>query len=90
MKTILISLVVATIVALAAIKEDTAEALWMSFKLGCIIGFAIICAWITAKLRAKRVQRIREDNRLRRDRMIHRAKYIEVELKEAEKETIGF
>lgn len=69
MKTILITLAVTALVAITAIKEDAAEAVFTVFISGCLIGFATVCTWVTAKLRLNRFKRIREDNRLRREEM---------------------
>lgn len=84
MKTILITLVVAIIAGLVAIKEDTAEALFHAFICGCVIGFFTVCAWVEGKLQLNRIKRIREDNRLRRERVINRGVVIKSLAKEFE------
>jgi hypothetical protein len=77
MKTVLITLLITGIAALVAIKEDTAEALFHTFLWGCVIGFATLCTWISAKLRNNKINRLREDNRLRKARRESRVRVIE-------------
>jgi undecaprenyl pyrophosphate phosphatase UppP len=78
MKTLLITAIVAAIVAITAIKEDYAEALFKSWVVGCTLALSCVNAWITAKLQKRKIRRIREVNRVRRDRMQSSVKHTEL------------
>lgn len=76
--TVIVTAIVTTIVLITSLKQDVAEGLWNAFLYGCVAGFCSVCTWITAKIRMSRIKRIRDDNSIRRGRVLNSNVYTEV------------
>jgi hypothetical protein len=80
MKTIVIASVILVIVVITAIKEDVAEAIFKACFYCSAVACCCVCAWVACRLRESRVKSIRENNRLRLERMAMGSKVIVQEM----------
>lgn len=69
---LLVALCVAAIVLLSNLKEETARGILNAILFIAIVLFAWICNKITTWVRLRRIKRIREDNRLRKEDVMRR------------------